>query len=1179
MGSHLVIKLVLPMLIACIIVIVILSQEATVKGPEWIAPVRADMVIEDEQALQVQAYQQAQTIGHMFKQGQNSLLLMETYISDLINGNLAKTLTTGYQAYYSPRGSTGTYPQGTEYRSDNAVTYSCMSNEVAAMATMQYANTATYDAINYAADLTGRVTQDWIDHEAKWWQPPNYGGTMTTAELEAEVKDLSIIGSDSMVNVFNANLQMQMVYLGVATSHIMLEVPFVKDSNSRCSYKGVDADTDAVFYQYDPTRRPWYKAAKDATDCTVPIYNPVDTDASTGLPYIGISKAVYKGGSSTVRTCAGALWGVIAIDVSIKIMKESLDKVKLRGDGTSWSAYGYVVGADGNVGLHKTPLPLGDAVMSVEVAEFGTASSTEKTTFINEIKPMLMNQTETRTVLKKYTKNGAEWIMAFSPIKPGGYMAVLTVLTKDLEKPADELETQVLAAVDVAVILATLWAVMMVCLLLAFTAILDIILAHPIYTQSQRIKVSSSEEDEYCTNIVAYEHGTNPDRLYDWPSQEWNSDPNCARDEPPFCLELEQITNNLEEMQVAMRFSNHKYLTQNPAHPQKIFRQAMEVTTKYDNERGKGVCFSAIGNTLPKDEYYMPPDTRDSGGGSAVAQKTELTAEECLMECIRIAHKQYKMKVQEFGGVQDQLFSERKNVGVDYIGHRDDGANDYRDSTQGVTGVELGILDAKERVEEKRNPIDDAYKALATRELSLGILLVKNQQFDDAISTLRSSEKRLTEMIFGHYTAADIREKLGSPHNPALLDGLTMSGKSLDSHSPSGIVAAYGKAMWFQIKAACLKRESMLVVGDLAEMPDFERKNYYNNIREAGLSAAKQLQRAMQLHLEPTRIVDGDLAYSWAAIATTFIEADPRYSLNAMCEINYCERTTLRILVDTSVWFSLNPNTALDVENKDAGYFDADQISMSVEGVLGGGDALPGPLRQAMGDPGGWKYKRSQGPPGKPWPLVVDKVNPPWTGGGHASGPSIKAVCFILDVSGSMAGTRMTRTKANLLMVYDKYIGAADDVCYIEFNTKVTIKAPLARKSPAHRAAMDAARASGGTNFYDAMLAGIDQLEQAGSNRKKYVIALTDGANGRSHAAPQDVVTRLRNNPEITPFIIGAGGDIPQFDVGVMQRMTGEQPLVPSIGGMYVAAKNTDDLEAAFESVAASMNDAEMESL
>merc|ERR1739841_450488 len=102
---------------------------------------------------------------------------------------------------------------------------------------------------------------------------------------------------------------------------------------------------------------------------------------------------------------------------------------------------------------------------------------------------------------------------------------------------------------------------------------------------------------------------------------------------------------------------------------------------------------------------------------------------------------------------------------------------------------------------------------------------------------------------------------------------------------------------------------------------------------------------------------------------------------------------------------------------------------------------------------------------------------------------------------------------------------------------------------------------------------GRDACTSADGQRKKYIIALTDGANGRSSATVDEICQSLMGSSEVTPFIIGAGGDIPQHDVSVMQRMVGQVPYIPAIGGMYVAAEKTEDLEHAFETVAAAMAD------
>jgi len=343
---------------------------------------------------------------------------------------------------------------------------------------------------------------------------------------------------------------------------------------------------------------------------------------------------------------------------------------------------------------------------------------------------------------------------------------------------------------------------------------------------------------------------------------------------------------------------------------------------------------------------------------------------------------------------------------------------------------------------------------------------------------------------------------------------------------------------------------------------------------------AKQLQRVMQVHLEPNRVVDGDLSYCWASIATTFIERDPRYVLGAMQDVKTIEKTTLRILVDSAIWFATYPSPDLLLKNEtpNGKMFTNSIIAEAVQMTLQS-YKLRDSTRAEVGPADAWKFQYH------PNTKVLDlsKLVPPWAVSGKSAGPSIKSVCFVLDVSGSMAGGRIARTKENMLMVFDKYVNSADEVAYIEFNKQVYTKVPMKTKSDEHRQAMERAKAGGGTNFYDAMITAVNQLGEANGNRKKYIIALTDGANGSSQATVQDVCDRLQVHEEITPFIIGAGGDIPSADVQIMQRMVGEEigpyRAVPSIGGMYVKAEKTEDLEAAFESVAAAMNDCEMEQL
>lgn len=1040
----------------------------------------------------------------------------------------------------------------------------------------------------------------------------------TTAELEAVVKKMSIFARTSLMNVFRGNDNLEYAYWGVQRERTYVFAPWNGNERQYCSWQGTNADdgdnnpfTGTVVgapctagYSgcttagqttggggYDPTYRPWYYNARIATDHTVPTYNPVDVDAATNNAYIAISKAIYTGaGASLVAgncpTCL--LHSVVAVDVAMTPLKALLDSVQRRSDGSSWSGYGYLVGSNGGVALHKECQSSNDpnlhcAVKFVEDAEFGTASSAEKTTFINTIKPLLIDQTVAAnyTGFRTYTKRGAQWVMAFAPARPSPYMVVVTVMVSDLQQPAQTLEDDVAAYVTLSVVFASIFGVILVIFSVWLSLLITRLLAMPIAEQAQNIM--SATDSEYTRDIVEYYGDSCPEQMYQWPSMDW-TDAGFRKYEP-HCVEMLNITNNLEEMQVAMRFSNYKYLTAAPGNPKKVYRQAMEVVNKYDNKRGIGVCWSSIGNTMGDDELYQPP-FRDAGSASAAAIPAEVGTEACLINAIRNAEELLQETMREEQNKGGGTFAQNQRIPgvfnsalggdqVDKLEHRTDG---------GESGVELGVLESKKRLEEQRSEVDAVYKSLATRELSLGMYYSRDHRFQQAFNMLWSSEKRLTELMFGDRTVPDMQNDIGCQPGhrigaPALLDNLFLSGRPLNAHSPSGIVAAYGKVMWFQMKNAITQYEAEATIKDVKDMSFQEKEVHFNTLREQALPIARQLQRTMQVHLEPRRVVDGDLSYCWAAIATTFIESDPRYALGALQDVSFIEKTTLRILIDSAIWFATYPNPTLKQQNEQHPMFTAGVIAEAVQTTLQADD-LRASVREEVGPAERWKFPLVPPPPGvAAKALDHSKLNPPWAGGGKAAGPTIKAVSFVLDVSGSMAGGRMARTKANLLMVFDKYINAADDVCYIEFNTRVTTRVPLSQKSPEHRRAMEQASAGGGTNFYDAMMESIQQLGRSKGNRKKYIIALTDGANGRSQASVHDVCSMLKKHEEITPFIIGAGGDIPYNDVSIMQQMVGENPPEPTIGGKYVKAERTEDLEAAFEAVAQAMNDCEMETL
>merc|ERR1719453_1346919 len=99
-------------------------------------------------------------------------------------------------------------------------------------------------------------------------------------------------------------------------------------------------------------------------------------------------------------------------------------------------------------------------------------------------------------------------------------------------------------------------------------------------------------------------------------------------------------------------------------------------------------------------------------------------------------------------------------------------------------------------------------------------------------------------------------------------------------------------------------------------------------------------------------------------------------------------------------------------------------------------------------------------------------------------------------------------------MVFDKYVSDIDEVAYIEFNHQIYTRIKMRPKEPSMRQIFENAYQTGGTNMWDAMLAGIEQFKRVDPEKKRYIIALTDGDNGRSNATLEEVCEAFRRHHE-----------------------------------------------------------------
>lgn len=214
------------------------------------------MIREDVQTLQVRAYEKARGIRSLiaylcvhstcmgalvfsqidrltctcllrsmfFKRGENSLWIAEQYALDLFNGSMA--VGNAYQMYLDPQ--------------------DCVSPYLAA----------------HGGAITARPSYPDVNHtknmdQASWFQStansPEQGGLSGPALL-AEMSQASHL-SNMLVALANGNSGLDLAYVGLAESHVMLAAPMQIYSAGYCTYHGTDAGTGEPFTGYDPTRR------------------------------------------------------------------------------------------------------------------------------------------------------------------------------------------------------------------------------------------------------------------------------------------------------------------------------------------------------------------------------------------------------------------------------------------------------------------------------------------------------------------------------------------------------------------------------------------------------------------------------------------------------------------------------------------------------------------------------------------------------------------------------------------------------------------------------------------------------------------------------------------------------------------------------------------------------------
>lgn len=176
-----------------------------------------------------------------------------------------------------------------------------------------------------------------------------------------------------------------------------------------------------------------------------------------------------------------------------------------------------------------------------------------------------------------------------------------------------------------------------------------------------------------------------------------------------------------------------------------------------------------------------------------------------------------------------------------------------------------------------------------------------------------------------------------------------------------------------------------------------------------------------------------------------------------------------------------------------------------------------------------------------------------------------KAILFVLDASGSMAGSRLRICKDSIRNILENYISDDDHVGFIAFASHTMVlfeMIPKKGKLQFMLERIEQLEVFGQTSFYDAMLEAVQKLSAVvGTN--KWIIALTDGEDTGSKVDPRGYqATKIIQEQRLNLACITVG-KLPDKFMKIIENY-----ISSAKSGMHVGASNTKKIADAFQKIA-----------
>lgn len=182
------------------------------------------------------------------------------------------------------------------------------------------------------------------------------------------------------------------------------------------------------------------------------------------------------------------------------------------------------------------------------------------------------------------------------------------------------------------------------------------------------------------------------------------------------------------------------------------------------------------------------------------------------------------------------------------------------------------------------------------------------------------------------------------------------------------------------------------------------------------------------------------------------------------------------------------------------------------------------------------------------------------------------SVALVLDRSGSMDSTKLPYVKQGATAFVNSMNPdglPCDEAAVVTFNEEVTLDVGMTSSKPQLIGAVNAMKGNGWTAVWDAVAVGVQELSNAGKNRCRAVVVLTDGGdNASQYFRTVQAVAQFALSQDVKVYTIGYGVEPGKAADNALRF------LANATGGEYYQSATGQDLAQIYASIKESVKDA-----